>query len=157
METMDKFETIGKRIEELVDYLGIGYTTFCKRCKISNPSLINAYLDGSMSPTHATLNKIMNRYPVNRHWFLLGVGEMWNEDYFESRFRTLAFKPKTPSEKIATLLEVFECSFPQLEKITGIKSTTLKGIRYGKIFDISDDNVNKLATRIKFIPRAWYL
>ncbi len=72
--------TIGNRIEILIEKLGLNKGEFAKKADISQ-SLISNIISGNNGPSRATVNLICNTYHVNKTWLRTGEGEMFDNEY----------------------------------------------------------------------------
>lgn len=148
--------TIGSRIQELIDYLDITYNKFAVECGITANHSIHLYIIGELSPSIDTIKKIRKRYPVRMEWLIMGEGEMWVEDYYESRFKKLRKNVAEPSKKINILLEVFEQDMASFGRQVGITRKNIHDIMNGK-FGISERNRKRIITRYPFIDEEFLL
>lgn len=57
------------RIKELIEYLGISQTEFCKRCGLNKSALSN-YLNGDREPRQDKLSMIADAFDVDPAWLM---------------------------------------------------------------------------------------
>lgn len=151
-----EIDNIGGRIAELMEYLGISPHEFAKRCGISSGQIISVNISGDHKPSLTTLEKILERYPVNSSWLMLGKGNMWKEDYFQKRFESITSTPKSPSQQIEVLLEAFEMNQRQFCQKTKVGTCTLSAIKNGNRIEVSKDVRDKIVAKFPFIKPTWF-
>ncbi|WP_294203131.1 hypothetical protein [uncultured Chryseobacterium sp.] len=145
-------------LRELLDYLDIPDATFGKNCNISTNALVKGWLDGTYHPTKKSLNKILDRYPVNIEWLLFGTGKMWKVDYFKSRYEIYKLTKEDPSaaEIVENLVLIFDTNPAGLNRRLGLPINTLHSIINGKTKTLSEAVKNVFLEKISFIPRDYY-
>ena len=148
-----------KRIRQLLDYLKITPATFCRKCGMSNGSIIKGWISGEYEPAAESLRKIISRYPeLNKNWLYFGVGSMWTDrQYFQKRFDELGNDKKTAKEKIEALLEIYECSYSELGKQIGLSKSLIYSMKKGITKNISTKHALKASKTSKFIPVEWFV
>lgn len=150
-------ENIGIRIGELVDYLMISHNEFGDRCELTGgTSIIKGYINNDLKPSHETITKILNRYPVREEWLVLGKGKMWEKDYFAQRFFSMSEETNSPSEKFLFLLKVLELNKSQMAKKLNVARSTVNQIALGDIKMVSKNIATKLYNTFYFIPKGWF-
>lgn len=152
---MERMDNIGERIAEVIEYLGISPHEFATRCGLSSGQIISVNLKNH-KPSLNTLEKILNRYPVNASWLMLGKDNMWELDFFEEKFQQIRNKPSSPAQQINTLLEAFEMNQRQFCKRTGVGTCTLSSIKSGIRVEISKSVRDKICKRFPFIKPVWF-
>lgn len=151
-----EIDNIGSRIGALIDYLGISPHEFAKRCGLSSGQIISPTISKENKPSMTTLEKILNRYPVESGWLLLGKGKIWKEDYFQKRFESIKSKPKSPTEQITILLDVFEMNQRQFCQKTGVGTCTMSAIKKGERIEVSKSVRDKICEKYPFINPVWF-
>ena len=148
-------ENIGFRIGEIINYLGISPHEFATRCGLSSGQIISVNMENN-KPSLNTLEKILNRYPVNASWLMLGKGNMWDKDYFHQKFEDIKVKPTNSAQTISLLLEIFEMNARQFSKKTGVGTCTLSSIKNGSRAAISRNVQNTICTKFPFVVKTWF-
>lgn len=159
--------SFGIQLKKLIKYLDITNSAFAVNCDIRAYDSIKKYIAGEVVPDMATLNKILDRYPVTMDWLYYNKGEMWRDgkDYFESRFEEIT-KPEnlkkkgyqnTLKSKIEILLEVYETSVTGVARRLNINKHTLHNIRNNRKTFLKRSEIAKFRLAIPFIPYEWYL
>lgn len=97
-------ESMNRRIEQLIDYLGIRKNAFAERLNISQ-AFVSQLCSGSSKPSDRTIADICREFNVNEAWLRTGEGEM--------------FRPKS---KNTLLLELFNDA---MEEESGTKRKLL--------------------------------
>jgi len=93
---------ISKRINALIQELGLNKSSFSKEIGIDNNVTIGRIVNEDRSPSFEVLNKILNRFPnINAGWLLTGEGNMLRDAPAES---PPASVPDTPGPPCAELL-----------------------------------------------------
>lgn len=154
-ETTYDSKVIAGQLLKLAEYLRIPPHTMVRRCGLTDAALIKKYSEGLYSPTMATINKILKRYPVTPDWLLRDKGMMWKEDYFEGRFKNYTKNPKTPSEKLKALLEITEASLRQISSDTTISLSALYNMK-NVWEEVPHKIIMKFRSAYPFIPYEFW-
>ena len=152
---MERMDNIGERIAEVIEYLGISPHEFATRCGLSSGQIISVNLKNH-KPSLNTLEKILNRYPVNASWLMLGKDNMWEKDYFQQKFKNIKISPSSPVQQMNLLLETFEMNARQFSKKTGVGTCTLSSIKNGSRAAISRNVQNTICTKFPFVDKTWF-
>lgn len=150
---MDK--NIGARIKKIMDYLQLTPPKFAKNCGLSNYTVLNGYISGAYIPTLGTINKIIERYPINKEWLIDGEGAMWKYDYFKRRIRDYGESPKSTPEKLKAISEIYEISNGEVIKRSKIPRGTYWDMMRG-VYELNDERILKLREAFPEIPLSWY-
>lgn len=148
-------EDIQQRIAEVIKYLGISPHEFATRCGLSSGQIISSNLD-NYKPSLTTLEKILNKYPINASWLMLGKGKMFDHDFFEEKFKEIKVSPSSPSQQINLLLEAFELNGRQFCHKTGVGTCTLSAIKNGARIEVSKSVRDKICRAFPFIKPVWF-
>lgn len=68
-------ETIGKRINKIIDYNKLNISSFAKSINMSQPTMRSIILEKT-NPSYDTLKNIIVKYNINAEWLLMGTGEI---------------------------------------------------------------------------------
>ena len=68
--------TVNQRIKEVREFVGMTQTEFAKEIGKTQASITRNEL-GETKPRGTTLNSIIDKFNVSRHWLLTGDGEMF--------------------------------------------------------------------------------
>lgn len=71
--------SLGDRITEIIDTLGITKTAFAKRLNVSQP-LVSMYCNGTSRPSDRTISDICEKFNVNEVWLRTGEGEPYRKE-----------------------------------------------------------------------------
>lgn len=140
---------------DLINYLGLTIGAFATEIGASQPAISNV-IEGKYNLTFKVADKIMKRYPVKKAWLILGEGEMWEKDYFRDRFEKYGQYHSDMPLKIETLQKVFDCNKSVLANRLGLSRSHVSALSLNKIHSFSEDTIDILTRKIKFIPREWW-
>ncbi|MBS4012359.1 MAG: helix-turn-helix transcriptional regulator [Bacteroidetes bacterium] len=75
---------INKRIEVLIQNLGLNINSFSKKIGIQNNVTIGNIIKGRQSPGYTTIMMILKTFPnLNTDWLIKGEGNMFNDNATE--------------------------------------------------------------------------
>ena len=140
---------------ELINYLGLTIGAFATEIGASQPA-INNIIQGKYHLSFKVADKIMKRYPVNKVWLILGEGEMWEKDYFRSRYEQFGEYHTDMPQKIETLQKIFDCNKSVLANHLGLSRSHVSALSLRKIHTLSDETLDVVTRKVKFIPREWW-
>ena len=140
---------------ELINYLGLTIGAFATEIGASQPA-INNIIEGKYNLSFKVADKIMKRYPVNKVWLILGEGEMWEKDYFRDRYEKYGTYHTDMPQKIETLQKIFDCNKSILANHLGLSRSHVSALSLNKIHSFSEDTIDILTRKIKYIPREWW-
>lgn len=136
---------------DLIDYLGLTIGAFATEIGASQPA-INNIIEGKYNLTFKVADKIMQRYPVNKVWLILGEGEMWEKDYFRDRYEKYGTYHTDIPQKIENLQKIFDCNKSILANHLGLSRSHVSALSLNKIHSFSDETIDVLTRKVKFIP-----
>lgn len=84
----DNLNSIGKRIGELIESLGIKKVRFAEQIKIDQ-SYVSQLINGKRNPSNRIVADICREFNVNEEWLRTGSGEMFL-DFTEDEFAKAA-------------------------------------------------------------------
>lgn len=140
---------------DLIDYLGLTVGAFATQIGASQPA-INNIVTGKYNLTFKVADKIMQRYPVNKAWLILGEGEMFEKDYYRDRFEKYGEYHTDMPNKIKTLKKIFDCNSSVLAKKLGLSRSHVSALSLNKIHSFSPEMIDMLTRKVKYIPREWW-
>lgn len=108
-------EIINRRIEKLIEELGITKTAFAEKIKVTQP-YISKLISGNGTPSERLIEDICEKFGVNETWLRTGEGEMFEELTEQQKIlKYTALLLKDKDSAIANAIQTLIVTYEQLD------------------------------------------